>query len=63
MRGYCHECDDIDAIGVVADYFLDLNRRCVTAEVTYKCCGSESVISYAVLGGKLLSNVLIMSRK
>jgi hypothetical protein len=63
IAGYCHECDDTDAVGVVADYFLDLNMRCVTAEVKYKCCGSNSTISYAVLDEKLLSHVLTMSRK
>jgi hypothetical protein len=63
IGGYCHECDNINAVGVVAHYFLNLSIRCVTAEVKYKCCGNDSTISYAVLDEQLLSDVLTMSHK
>jgi hypothetical protein len=59
IMGYCHECDDMEAIAVVIDYFLDLSCRCVTAEVKYKCCNSESTISFGCLDEGLIVHVLL----
>ena len=58
LIGYCHECDDAEATGTVDNYFLDLSNRCITAEVKYKCCGSESTISFGGLDEKLVAKIL-----
>ncbi len=63
LTGYCHECDDVEAIAVVIDYFLDLSCRCVTAEVKYKCCNSESTVSFGCLDEGLIVNVLLNKKR
>ena len=58
---YCGDCDDVDAVLVVRDYYLSLKNNGVVTDGICKSCGGELLCTYGILDRQLIQDVLTMT--